>query len=69
MIIIFITYIVTCIPAKEMSDSEITQRQYTSELEQIADKLRDVGDDRRRGEQIIPFIIYMKMLPPFFHIN
>lgn len=36
-----------------MSSSETLQRQYTAELEQISDKLRDVGDDRRRGIEFV----------------
>lgn len=34
-----------------MSNSDAMQRTYAAELEGLAEKLRDVGDDRRRGKQ------------------
>lgn len=34
-----------------MGSSEAQQRQITEELAAIAEKLRDVGDDRKRGKR------------------
>jgi hypothetical protein len=32
-----------------MANSDALQRQYSAELAQITEKLREVGDERRRG--------------------
>ena len=50
-----------------MGSSEAQQRQITEELAAIAEKLRDVGDDRKRGkrktegERVCVYLLYMHM--------
>jgi hypothetical protein len=39
-----------------MANSDALQRQYTAELAHITEKLREVGDERRRGERVVSCI-------------
>lgn len=39
-----------CLTAREMAQSESQQKQYQEELDRLNAQLRDVGDERRRGQ-------------------